>query len=197
MTTITFQMQNLAFPLRAVLAAVPELDGAALALSAVSSSMAAAPVPGGDRPAAEPTTVKSVARQQFYVRQGLPPVYRGKTNPLATNVPNVIRGADLYNARCASCHGLMGFGDGLAGGALRTQPADLAWSLSAPGVKDDYLFWTIAEGGAPFGTNMPAYKNDLREGQIWMIITYMRAAFEGREARAPHDGATKQAMADR
>lgn len=179
------------------LATTSRIAALALVLGAVSSSMAGAPAPGSDRPAVEPTTVKSVARQQFYVRQGLSPVYRGRTNPLPTNVPNVIKGADLYNARCASCHGLMGFGDGAAGGVLRTQPADLAWSLSTPGVKDDYLFWTIAEGGAQFGTSMPAYKNDLREGQIWMIITYMRAAFEGREASLPQDGATKQAMAGR
>lgn len=142
---------------------------------------------------AEPTTVKKPARPQFYVQQGLPEPYRGKANPLKTTVGNVIRGADLYNARCASCHGLLGFGNGAAGGGLRQKPADLAWSLSSANVKDDYLFWTIAEGGAQFGSDMPAYKKDLKEYQIWEIITYMRAAFEGREARAPSD-ATRQAM---
>lgn len=144
---------------------------------------------------AEATTVKSPARAQFYIRQGLPEPYRGKINPLQTTVGNVIKGADLYNARCASCHGLMGFGNGAAGGALRQKPADLAWSLSSPDVKDDYLFWTIAEGGAQFGSDMPAYKGALKDYQVWEIITYMRAAFEGREARAPSDR-TRQAMLD-
>ena len=41
---------------------------------------------------------------------------------------------------------------------------------------------------------MPAYKNDLKEYQIWEIITYMRAAFEGREARAPERDGTRHAM---
>lgn len=169
---------------------------AALALAAgVMGGAAAWAEPSKSDPqTSEPTTVRNPARAQFYIRQGLPAPYRGKTNPLGTTVPVVIKGADLYNARCASCHGLMGFGNGGAGGALRPRPADLAWSLSSSDIKDDYLFWTIAEGGAQFGSNMPAYKNDLKEYQIWEIITYMRAAFEGREARAPERDGTRHAM---
>jgi mono/diheme cytochrome c family protein len=170
---------------------------AVLVLAAGLFGLSAFAAPQASQQSSEPTTVKSPERFKFYVRQGIPATYRGKTNPLPTNVPNVIKGADLYNARCASCHGLMGFGNGLAGGGLRPRPADLAWSLSSPEVKDDFLLWTIAEGGAQFNTSMPGYKSELREHQIWEIITYMRAAFEGREASVPQDGATKQAMADR
>jgi mono/diheme cytochrome c family protein len=144
----------------------------------------------------EPTTTKVKARYEFYARQGLPPEYRGKVNPYAQpTVPVVIRGADLYNFHCASCHGLMGFGNGSASGGLRTRPADLAWSLSNPTLRDDFLYWTIAEGGAQFGTDMPAYKTGLSETQIWEMITYMRAAFEGREANFSPPHATKQALA--
>jgi mono/diheme cytochrome c family protein len=144
--------------------------------------------------AAEPATAKIPARYEFYAKQGLLAAYRGKSNPYKEpTVPLVIKGADTYNARCASCHGLMGFGNGQAGGALRPRPADLAWSLSNPKLKDDFLFWTIAEGGAQFGSNMPAYKADLKEHQIWELITYMRAAFEGREAAAPADAARRTA----
>lgn len=133
--------------------------------------------------AGEPTTVKIPQRFEFYIRQGLPPEYRGKINPnKEPTVPIVIKGADIYNARCSSCHGLMGFGNGVAAGQMRTRPADLAWSLSDPKVKDDFLYWTIADGGAQFGSSMPGYKKDLTEPQIWYVVTYMRAAFEGREA---------------
>ena len=142
-----------------------------------------------------PATTKSPERYKFYIRQGVSAEYRGKMNPLPTNVPNVIRGADLYNAKCASCHGLLGFGNGASGNALKVRPADLAWSLSKPDLKDDFLLWTIAEGGAQFGSSMPGFKADLREGQIWEIITYVRAAFEGREARAPSALGSQQAMA--
>jgi mono/diheme cytochrome c family protein len=162
-----------------------------MAATAISLSLAlagttgAAPSTAGAQPPSEPVTTKAPERFKYYTLQGIPAAYGGKTNPLPTTVPNVLRGADLYNGRCASCHGLLGFGNGAAGSALRPRPADLAWSLSDPRVKDDFLLWTIADGGAQFGSNMPAYKGDLREGQIWEIITYMRAAFEGREARGP------------
>ena len=170
--------------------------GFALALTLVflSGGAQAAEVGGSD---ADPTTVKIPARYEFYARQGLPAEYKGKTNPNTTpTIPIVIRGADVYNANCASCHGLMGFGNGASGNALRPKPADLAWSMGNPSLKDDFFYWTIAEGGAQFGSNMPAYKGKLREGQIWEMITYMRAAFEGREARAPVARDVRQAMAD-
>lgn len=147
-------------------------------------------------PAIAPTTVKAPARFDFYLRQGLPPAYRGKTNPnQVPTIPLVLKGADIYNARCASCHGLMGFGNGQASSSVRPRPADLAWSLSGPETKDDFLFWTIAEGGAQFGTSMPAFKKpDLTDEQIWQVITYMRAAFEGREARNAAPNGVQQAM---
>lgn len=154
----------------------------ALAAALAISLNVAAAAPAA-QPASEPVTTKAPERFKFYLLQGIPAAYRGKTNPLQTNVPNVIKGADLYNARCASCHGLMGFGNGAAANALRPRPADLAWSLSDPRVKDDFLLWTIAEGGAQFGSNMPASKGSLTDIQTWEIITYMRAAFEGREAK--------------
>ncbi|MEQ1756606.1 MAG: c-type cytochrome [Micropepsaceae bacterium] len=144
--------------------------------------------------ASPPATAKSPERYKFYLRQGIPAAYRGKNNPLATNVANVIRGADRYNANCASCHGLLGFGNGATGTGLQPRPADLAWSLSNPDLKDDFLLWTISEGGVQFGTKMPSFKGELREGQIWEIVTYMRAAFEGREAQGPSPSGEKQAM---
>ncbi len=151
----------------------------------VSGQAASAPSGLAAQPSSEPATTKAPERFKHYTLQGIPVPYRGKTNPLPTNVPNVIKGADLYNARCAACHGPMGFGNGAAGNALRPRPADLAWSLSDPRVKDDFLLWTISDGGAQFGSNMPAFKGDLKENQIWEIVTYMRAAFEGREAKGP------------
>ncbi len=150
-----------------------------------------------DQQASDPTTVKSPARFEFYRREGLPSAYRGKTNPYQPSVPVVLKGADIYNVRCASCHGLMGFGNGQASGNLHPRPADLAWSLSSPDTKDEFLFWTISEGGAQFGTKMPTFKKpDLSDEQIWQVITYMRAAFEGREAHATTTTGPQQAMTE-
>jgi len=141
-----------------------------------------------------PATVKSAARHEFYRSQGLPVAYRGKTNPFQPSIPLVLAGADLFDARCAICHGPMGLGNGPASTKLQQRPADLAGSLSDPATRDDFLFWTISTGGAPFGTDMPSFKEpDLSDAQIWQIIGYMRAAFEGHEARATTRGGEQQA----
>lgn len=132
----------------------------------------------------ERVTVKSSARHDFYRRQGVPGAYRGKTNPFQPSIPLVLAGADLYDRRCAICHGPMGLGNGQASGKLSPRPADLAGSVSSPDITDDFLFWTISDGGIRFGTDMPRFKDDLTEPQIWTIIAYMRAAFEGQEADA-------------
>jgi mono/diheme cytochrome c family protein len=51
---------------------------------------------------------------------------------------------------------------------------------------DEYLLWTISDGGAQFGTEMPAYKEILTDNQIWQIVTYMRAGFPP-ASEAAHD----------
>ena len=131
-----------------------------------------------------PVTVKSPARHAYYQRSGVPLPYRGRTNPFRPGIPLVLAGADLYDLRCAVCHGPMGLGNGTASDKLRQRPADLAGSVSSPDVHDDFLLWTISEGGAQFGTDMPPFKHDLTEAEIWSIVGYMRAAFESREAKA-------------
>lgn len=134
--------------------------------------------------ASTPVTVKSAARHAFYRNSGVPAPYRGQTNPFRPSIPLVLAGADLYDLRCAICHGPMGLGNGVASDKLRQRPADLAGSVSSPDIGNDFLFWTISEGGTQFGTDMPRFKHDLTDAQIWTIIGYMRAAFEGREANA-------------
>jgi mono/diheme cytochrome c family protein len=51
---------------------------------------------------------------------------------------------------------------------------------------DEYLLWTISDGGAQFGTEMPAYKEILADNQIWQIVTYMRAGFPP-DSESEHD----------
>jgi mono/diheme cytochrome c family protein len=46
-----------------------------------------------------------------------------------------------------------------------------------PMAGDEYLLWTVSEGGKAFETAMPAFKDSLSEDQIWSIIAYMRAGF--------------------
>lgn len=40
---------------------------------------------------------------------------------------------------------------------------------------DNFLYWSIAEGGASFNTAMPAFREALNPGDIWSIIAWLRA----------------------
>jgi mono/diheme cytochrome c family protein len=37
------------------------------------------------------------------------------------------------------------------------------------------MYWTVAEGGAQFGTAMPAFKDGLSKDEIWAVIAYIQA----------------------
>lgn len=133
-------------------------------------------------------TLRSPARHDYYVRNNVPLTYRGRHNPFRATIGNVVEGARLYDLRCAICHGIMGVGDGEAGEKLEVPPADLGRSLGEPLYRDDFFYWSISEGGTQFGTDMPTFKNDLKPGEIWKIVTFMRAAFA--ENNAPAKDAT-------
>jgi mono/diheme cytochrome c family protein len=116
----------------------------------------------------------SMVRHHYVHEHGLDSRYAGMTSPLATTADALERGAHLYQQHCASCHGSTGLGDGEAGAALTPAPANLAWIIHRPIASDAYLFWTIAEGGAPVGSAMPPFKTILAENEIWEIIAHLR-----------------------
>ena len=83
--------------------------------------------------------------------------------------------------------------------ALTPSPTLLAYMVQQPIAVDQYLLWSIAEGGKQFGTAMPAFKNDLSEDQIWRIVAYLRAGFPAVDdgtATAKSDGAAKTDIPD-
>ena len=49
--------------------------------------------------------------------------------------------------------------------------------MQQPIAIDQYLLWTISEGGQQFGTAMPSFKTELTQDQIWQIVAYLRAGF--------------------
>lgn len=116
-------------------------------------------------------------RHGTFIQEGVPPAYRGARNPMATTPATVRAGGALYAERCASCHDPLGMGHGDEGLALYPSPALLAQLIRMPTGVDEYLLWATADGGEPFATSMPAFKDTLTQEQIWQIITYMRAGF--------------------
>jgi mono/diheme cytochrome c family protein len=116
-------------------------------------------------------------RHTTYVQTGVPKEYEGAQSTVAPGPETTSAGAKLYAGNCASCHGANGMGNGEAGRALSPSPALLAYMIRRPISVDEYLLWTVSEGGKAFGTEMPAFKDKLTRDEIWRVIAYMRAGF--------------------
>ncbi|MGI9383144.1 MAG: c-type cytochrome [Methyloligellaceae bacterium] len=120
---------------------------------------------------------KRMQRHWTYMHYGIPAAYRGARSPLKVTPDEVRKGGALYRDNCTRCHGKKGLGDGEAAKGLSPSPALLAYLIQRPVAADEYLLWTIAEGGGAFKTDMPAFKETLAQDDIWRIIAYMRAGF--------------------
>jgi mono/diheme cytochrome c family protein len=110
----------------------------------------------------------------------IPQDYAGLTNPVSFDEESLARGAEIYSANCAACHGDGGMGDGPAAAGLNPAPAPIAHTSLMLG--DSYLFWRISEGGTaePFSSTMPGWKTMLDEQARWDVINYVRAIGNGR-----------------
>jgi hypothetical protein len=126
---------------------------------------------------AAPARRNRMARHQHFIDHGVPEQYRGERNPFAIT-PEVVReGRRLYADNCMVCHGPLGMGDGDMALAVNPSPALLAFLVQTPLGVDEFLMWSISEGGALFDSDMPAFKDRLSIAEIWKIIAYMRAGF--------------------
>ena len=90
-----------------------------------------------------------------------------KKNPIPTNAASIGRGKSVYTARCASCHGDSGKGDGPSAKDFEESPGDMT---KLGGQSDGALFWKISEGKKP----MPPFASKLSEQQRWDLINYLR-----------------------
>lgn len=117
-----------------------------------------------------------MARHHAAMTQGIPEPYRSMTNPLPQTQETLARGAKIYATNCVICHGPHGRGDGPAATSLKPRPGNLEWLADRPmGQWDPFIYWTVAEGGARFGSAMPAYKASLSSDQIWAVTAYIQA----------------------
>lgn len=123
------------------------------------------------------TQNQRMLRHWTFMNEEVPEAYRGRTSTAERTPAVIAEGGDLYAAHCARCHGAIGYGDGTEGRSLVPSPALLSFLVQRPIAGDEYLIWAIAEGGAAFGTEMPAFKNALTDDELWAIIAYMRAGF--------------------
>ncbi len=115
-------------------------------------------------------------RHHYAMMSGMPAPYTSLSNPLPRTKETVERGAVIYTKSCAACHGTTGRGDGEAGRNLSPPPGNLAWLSQMPMAQwDSFLYWTISEGGAQFGTAMPSFKSAWSRDDIWAVTAYIQA----------------------
>jgi mono/diheme cytochrome c family protein len=116
-------------------------------------------------------------RHTTYMQYGVPREYEEAKSTVKAGPETLAAGGRLYAEHCASCHSADGMGNGDAARALSPSPALLAYMIKRPVAVDEYLLWTVADGGKQFNTEMPAFHDKLARDDIWRIIAYMRAGF--------------------
>jgi mono/diheme cytochrome c family protein len=124
-----------------------------------------------------PEQQQRMLRVSAFMSRELPEGYLKATNSVGYTVTAIAAGGPLYVAHCQKCHGETGQGNGGLAQALTPSPALLSYLLKQPIAIDQYLLWTISEGGKQFDTAMPAFKDALTQEQIWDIVAYLRAGF--------------------
>lgn len=123
-----------------------------------------------------PRWMANIARKQHVIMNGVPRPYGAMRDTSPDTRAKLRRGRALFDRNCASCHGWSGQGTGPDAFALVPAPADLEWLARSP--KDragPYIYWSIAEGGRSFGSEMPAFKGTLPRRDIWAVTAYIRA----------------------
>ncbi len=98
-----------------------------------------------------------------------PAAEKAKKNPSTADPKTVEQGKKVAQINCASCHGAMGKGDGVAAAALSPKPADWT-SKKVQADSDGEIFWKISTGRGA----MPSWKH-LPESDRWALVRYIRS----------------------
>jgi mono/diheme cytochrome c family protein len=90
-------------------------------------------------------------------------------NPVAATPQALAAGREIYENRCANCHGINGDGKGPKAAELSVAPADFRNARAMAAVTDGEMFWQITKGARP----MPSFES-LREEDRWQLVDYIR-----------------------
>jgi mono/diheme cytochrome c family protein len=93
-------------------------------------------------------------------------------NPVPSSPETIAAGKQSYTRYCANCHGLNG--EGSPGNDLTPEAPDLTDKTWKHGSTDGEIFSTIKNGVAP-DFNMGAFKDQLKDEDIWRVVTYIRS----------------------
>ena len=91
-------------------------------------------------------------------------------NPIEASADSVLRGKQLFDNYCSTCHGSNGNGQGPAAHGITTFPRQLWVWNGTDSSTDGYLFWFITNGR----NEMPPWGLILSENSRWDVINYIK-----------------------
>ena len=103
-------------------------------------------------------------------------------NPMLPDAQSIARGQQLYEANCAACHGLEGYGNGPAAEALPIKPPNFTDGHTDTHPDGNLHYW-IENGIIESG--MPAWGEKFDDSDIWHLVNYIRRLSAQRMAGTP------------
>lgn len=92
-------------------------------------------------------------------------------NPLSVNPETVEAGRQLFDKRCAVCHGQDGQAKTKLAASMKVKPTDLT-AKAMHGMTDGEIYWVITNGITNSG--MPALKAKTSETERWQMTLYVK-----------------------
>ena len=92
-------------------------------------------------------------------------------NPLKPSQANLPMAHQLYDDKCAECHGDSGKGDGSQAKMYNPRPQDFTDAARMNSISDGELFYKITEGHRP----MPSFKKRFTDEQRWQLVLLLRS----------------------
>jgi mono/diheme cytochrome c family protein len=89
-------------------------------------------------------------------------------NPVKPTKASIEKGKEIYEKKCALCHGAKGDGKGPAGTGLSPKPTNFKDSHGEK-MTDGEHFWKITTARGP----MPPFEKDLTAEERWHVINYI------------------------
>lgn len=87
----------------------------------------------------------------------------------------IARGAEIYKATCAACHGATGKGDGPAAGVLKPPPRDHTDKTYMDTLTDEDMKKIIVMGGAIKGKPLMPSHPQIRGTDLDALVGYVRS----------------------
>jgi len=89
-------------------------------------------------------------------------------NPVKATKASIQKGKEIYEKKCALCHGVKGDGKGAASAGLDPKPTNFKEHHGIQ-VTDGEHLWKISKGRG----SMPSFEKDLTVEERWHVISYI------------------------